>query len=51
MATTTIENLRCMMCGHEYQEKVGKGEDKERSCPKCRSNSIRHLKQKPAASG
>jgi predicted Zn-ribbon and HTH transcriptional regulator len=35
-----------MMCGHEYQETVEKDEDKERSCPKCRSNSIRHLKTK-----
>jgi DNA-directed RNA polymerase subunit RPC12/RpoP len=43
---TTIETFRCMMCGHEYQEKVEKEEDKERSCPKCRSNSIRHLKTK-----
>jgi len=25
-------------------EKVERGEDKERSCPRCRSNSIRHLK-------
>ena len=45
MATITV-NLRCMMCGHEYTEKMEKGEDKERSCPKCRSNSIRHLKKK-----
>ncbi len=49
MAETTIETFRCMMCGHEYQERVEKGEDKERSCPKCRSNSIRHLKRKAAA--
>lgn len=42
MATT--ETFRCMMCGHEYQELVERGEDKERSCPKCRSNSIRHLR-------
>jgi DNA-directed RNA polymerase subunit RPC12/RpoP len=41
----TLESFRCMMCGHQYQEKVEKGEDKERSCPKCRSNSIRLLKQ------
>ena len=47
--TATVANVRCMMCGHEYQEFVVKGEDKERSCPKCRSNSIRHLKAKPAA--
>ena len=42
----TIETFRCMMCGHEFQEIVEKDEDKERSCPKCRSNSIRHLKAK-----
>jgi predicted nucleic acid-binding Zn-ribbon protein len=33
-----------MMCGHEYEE-PWEG-DVERSCPKCRSNSIRHLKPK-----
>ncbi|HXI03498.1 MAG TPA: hypothetical protein VNI57_10015, partial [Candidatus Saccharimonadales bacterium] len=46
MAATT-ESLRCMACGHEYTEKAEPGEDRERSCPKCRSNSIRHLKNKP----
>ena len=45
---TTIEKFRCMMCGYEYEEKVVKGEDKERSCPKCKSNSIRHLKKRGA---
>jgi DNA-directed RNA polymerase subunit RPC12/RpoP len=44
----TMETFRCMMCGHEYEEA---GEDKERSCPKCRSNSIRHLKKKAAEKG
>ena len=44
MATVTLGYFRCMMCGHEYTEKVVQGEDVERSCPKCRSNSIRHLK-------
>ena len=39
-------DLRCMMCGHGFQERLEPGEDKERSCPKCRSNSIRHLKKK-----
>ena len=48
MVTVTV-NLRCMMCGHEYSEQVEKGEDKERSCPKCRSNSIRHLKKKASS--
>jgi DNA-directed RNA polymerase subunit RPC12/RpoP len=40
-----------MACGHEYTESIEKGEDRERSCPKCRSNSIRHLKspKKPPA--
>jgi len=42
----TMETFHCMMCGHEYDEKVEENEDKERSCPKCRSNSIRHLKEK-----
>ena len=44
--TTTVETFRCMMCGHEFVDNVEKDEDKERSCPKCRSNSICHLKKK-----
>ena len=40
----TLQSFRCMMCGHEYQEVADLDEDKERGCPKCRSNSIRHLK-------
>ena len=39
--------LRCMMCGNEYSEKVAPDVDEERSCPKCRSNSIRVLKNPP----
>lgn len=39
--------FRCMACGHEYEETVIKGKDEERSCPECRSNSIRHLKKRP----
>lgn len=45
----TVETFRCMMCRHEFQEKVERGEDKERSCPRCRSSSIRHLKRWEAA--
>ena len=41
----TVETFRCMMCGAEFQERVEKEEDRERSCPSCRSNSIRHLKR------
>lgn len=40
--------LHCMMCGNDYSEKVEEGVDEERSCPKCRSNSIRVLKAPPA---
>jgi len=43
----SIEKFRCMMCGHEWEETVEKGEDKERACPKCRSNSVRQLTGKP----
>jgi predicted Zn-ribbon and HTH transcriptional regulator len=43
----TMDLFRCMACGHEYEEKVEAGVDVERSCPKCRSNSIRHLKKRP----
>jgi Zn finger protein HypA/HybF involved in hydrogenase expression len=46
--SATAETFRCMACGHEYQEEVEQGEDKERSCPKCRSNSIRHMKGEAA---
>ena len=42
---TTLEKFRCMMCGHEFADLVEEGEDKERGCPKCRSNSIRKLRR------
>jgi putative FmdB family regulatory protein len=45
----TLQAFRCMMCGHEYQELADLEEDKERSCPRCRSNSIRYLRKKAAA--
>jgi len=40
------ESFRCMMCGYEFEEPVEPGEDKERTCPMCRSNSIRHMKKR-----
>lgn len=49
--TTKVVTLRCMKCGHQYQEVVAEGEDKERSCPQCRSNSIRLLKKPPPEAG
>lgn len=48
---TTLQTFCCMMCGYEYQENAEKAEEKERTCPKCRSNSIRLLKPKPAPAG
>ncbi|MBI5837094.1 MAG: hypothetical protein HZB25_07605 [Candidatus Eisenbacteria bacterium] len=42
---TTMGKFRCMMCGHEYEDPVEEGEDRERGCPRCRSNSIRKLKK------
>lgn len=44
----TLQDFHCMMCGNDYQQPWEKGEDREWSCPKCRSNSIRLLKKKPA---
>jgi putative FmdB family regulatory protein len=46
---TKLQIFRCMMCGHEYEEQVEEGEDKERSCPQCRSNSIRHILKRGSA--
>lgn len=46
-----LVTMRCLMCGHEYQEPVEEGEDKERACPRCRSNSIRLLKRKKPGAG
>ena len=39
--------FRCMMCGHDWEDEVEKDEDIERSCPQCRSNSIRQFRSKP----
>ena len=44
--TKTEETFRCMMCGHEWQDEWAKDDDKERACPECRSNSVRHMKKK-----
>ena len=34
--------FKCMRCGHDYVEDYDpKGIMTERSCPKCRSNSVR----------
>lgn len=36
--------FRCMRCGHEWRGISDP--DLERTCPKCRSNSVRRLKDK-----
>jgi DNA-directed RNA polymerase subunit RPC12/RpoP len=36
---------RCMRCGHTWE---GTGDDsQERSCPQCKSNSVRKLRRPP----
>ena len=40
LSDAMLERFRCMMCGHDYQETTDLQEDRERSCPRCRSNSI-----------
>jgi len=41
--------FRCLRCGHEFTAVYKKdGALVERTCPKCRSNSIRLKKDKPA---
>ncbi len=42
-----VHYFRCMMCGYEWEEEVDPDKEVERTCPKCRSNSIRHFKRKP----
>ena len=38
--------FRCLRCGHEFTATHTKdGELVERTCPKCRSNSIRMVKE------
>jgi len=42
--------FRCMRCGHEFTALHRKdGELVERTCPRCRSNSIRLLKESEQA--
>lgn len=36
-------NFKCLHCGHEYEGMFDPDHVQERSCPKCRSNSVRRL--------
>ena len=35
--------FKCLNCGHEYDGTYDANNVTERSCPKCRSNSVRRL--------
>lgn len=40
-------DFKCLRCGLAYTAPFDpEGEPQERSCPKCRSNSVRRLKNK-----
>ncbi len=41
--------FKCLHCGHEYQGVYRK--NLERTCPRCRSNSVRRMKGEPKAKG
>ena len=41
-------NFKCLRCGHEYIDTYTPGTVVERTCPNCRSNSVRRLKNPPA---
>ncbi|MEE9555484.1 MAG: hypothetical protein V3W18_14455 [candidate division Zixibacteria bacterium] len=35
--------FKCLSCGHEYEGTYDPDNVAERTCPKCRSNSVRRL--------
>jgi len=41
--------FKCLSCGHEYPGTYDHENVTERSCPKCRSNSVRRLPDAKAA--
>jgi putative FmdB family regulatory protein len=47
MAAKEVD-FKCLMCGHEYKGMFDMQNVTERTCPKCRSNSVRRM---PAKSG
>ncbi len=38
--------FKCLSCGHEYDGTYDPDNLAERSCPKCRSNSVRRISVK-----
>ena len=46
---TEQEQFKCLRCGNEYSlPKPEKAEMEERTCPKCRSNSVRKVSKQLA---
>ena len=41
--------FKCLNCGYEYAGMYDPKNVTERTCPKCRSNSVRRLPEKKAA--
>jgi predicted Zn-ribbon and HTH transcriptional regulator len=41
-------NFKCLMCGYEYVGMFDPKNVTERTCPKCRSNSVRKMPSKTA---
>ena len=48
MAEKTV-SFRCLRCGHEYKGPYDPAKPVERSCPQCKSNSVRPLSEKAEA--
>ncbi len=48
MAAKQVQ-FKCLMCGHEYTGMYDHDHVTERSCPQCRSNSVRRLPDAKAA--
>ena len=44
-----MANFKCLRCGHEFEDPWTKEDDHEVSCPQCKSNSCRRLKDKKKA--
>lgn len=45
-------DFKCLRCGHTYVDLYDSKEPEERTCPECRSNSVRPLpRARPARRG
>ncbi len=43
--------FRCLRCGSEFELPYTPGKVEERTCPRCESNSVRRLKERPDRAG